>query len=385
MSLLVLLWAAGPVRHVLQRLDISFPWPLLDGRILRAPAVPRDALPGAVLFCRVSSPGTAIFLSGVLSCSCCPAWGSARSSSAWDAPSQPASTIATVCLVLATAYVMNFSGMNSSLGLALAATGALFPLFSPFLGWLGVAALGLRHLLQRPFWSLSAHHGGTPGAEPGAMAVAGNATGGVAGKMISPQSISVATVSATLPRQEGALFRSTIGHSVAMALIVSITMVQAYLLPGMPAIEKRGRGCSTPPNANSLTFQGTDLSSLTPVDLLKTEKGALNDHARGACRQPGLFPCRAVRAGKQDHPLGPQGGGLKRLPWRQRTRSTGPWRPLSDRASARTCSRPTGKRSTASWSPCRTSGRSAASPMPSSLAGLDVPVLCTRSPMSRDG
>jgi lactate permease len=63
--------------------------------------------------------------------------------------------------------------------------------------------------------------------------VAANASGGVAGKMISPQSIAVATASARLGAQEGSLFRSTVGHSIAMALLISaITLVQAYLLPG---------------------------------------------------------------------------------------------------------------------------------------------------------
>jgi len=64
--------------------------------------------------------------------------------------------------------------------------------------------------------------------------VAANASGGVAGKMISPQSIAVATASGHLEGQEGSLFRSTVLHSLAMALLIGlITLVQAYLLPGM--------------------------------------------------------------------------------------------------------------------------------------------------------
>jgi lactate permease len=64
--------------------------------------------------------------------------------------------------------------------------------------------------------------------------VAANASGGVAGKMVSPQSIAVATASAKLEGQEGALFRSTVLHSLAMALVIGgITLVEAYLLPGL--------------------------------------------------------------------------------------------------------------------------------------------------------
>ena len=63
--------------------------------------------------------------------------------------------------------------------------------------------------------------------------VAANASGGVAGKMISPQNIAVAAASARLEGQEGRIFRATVGHSVAMALLIgAITLLQAYCLPG---------------------------------------------------------------------------------------------------------------------------------------------------------
>lgn len=64
--------------------------------------------------------------------------------------------------------------------------------------------------------------------------VAANGSGGVAGKMVSPQSIAVATASAHLEGQEGWLFRATVGHSLAMAFIISIiTLIEAYVLPGI--------------------------------------------------------------------------------------------------------------------------------------------------------
>ncbi len=236
MSLLVLLWAAGPVRHALQRLDITFAWPFLDGRILRAPPAVASVTPYRALysFAVFSAPGTAIFLAGALSMFILPGMGPRKGLACLGRTiASLKGTIATVCCVLATAYVMNFSGMNSSLGLALAATGALFPLFSPLLGWLGVLLSGSDTSSNALFGSLQRTTAENLGMSPG-LAVAANATGGVAGKMISPQSISVATVSARLPRQEGVILRSTIGHSVAMALIVSaITMIMAYLLPGL--------------------------------------------------------------------------------------------------------------------------------------------------------
>ncbi len=236
MSLLVLLWAAGPVRHALQRLDITFAWPFLDGRVMRAPPVVPAVTPyrAEYSFAIFSAPGTAIFLAGLLSMFILPGMGPRKAFACLgNTLSSLGKTIAMVCLVLATAYVMNFSGMNSSLGLALAATGAIFPLFSPLLGWLGVLLSGSDTSSNALFGSLQRTTAEHLGLNPG-LTVAANATGGVAGKMISPQSISVATVSARLPGQEGFLLRSTIGHSVAMALVVSvITLLLAYLLPAL--------------------------------------------------------------------------------------------------------------------------------------------------------
>jgi lactate permease len=138
-----------------------------------------------------------------------------------------------VCLILAAAYVMNHAGMSATLGRAFAATGVLFPLFSPLLGWLGVLVTGSDTSSNALFGSLQRSTAEQLGLNP-ALMVAANASGGVAGKMISPQSIAVATAAARLPGQEGRLLRSTIGHSIAMALLLGLlTMVQAYLLPGM--------------------------------------------------------------------------------------------------------------------------------------------------------
>ncbi|HVO39555.1 MAG TPA: lactate permease LctP family transporter [Spirochaetia bacterium] len=236
MSLLVLLWAVGPVRHALQHLDLSFPWPLLDGRILRGPPVVAFPAPYRAVysFAIFSAPGTAIFIAGLLSILILPGLGARRAFACLGRTVKAlGGTIATVCLVLATASVMNYSGMNSSLGLALAATGVVFPAFSPLLGWLGVLLSGSDTSSNALFGSLQRTTAERLGLNPG-LTVAANATGGVAGKMISPQSILVATVSARLPRQEGRILRSTIGHSIAMALIVSaIAMAMAYLVPSL--------------------------------------------------------------------------------------------------------------------------------------------------------
>ncbi|MDN7644228.1 lactate permease LctP family transporter [Burkholderia cenocepacia] len=139
--------------------------------------------------------------------------------------------ILSIGLVLA--FVANYSGMSSTLALMLAGTGAAFPFFSPFLGWLGVFLTGSDTSSNALFCSLqqaTAHQLGVPET----LAVAANTTGGVTAKMISPQSIAVACAATGLVGKESELFRFTVRHSLLFAVIVGlITLVQAYVLPGM--------------------------------------------------------------------------------------------------------------------------------------------------------
>lgn len=141
--------------------------------------------------------------------------------------------ILSIGFVLAFAFVANYSGMSSTLALMLAGTGAAFPFFSPFLGWLGVFLTGSDTSSNALFCSLqqaTAHQLGVPET----LAVAANTTGGVTAKMISPQSIAVACAATGLIGKESELFRFTVRHSLLFAVIVGlITLAQAYLLPGM--------------------------------------------------------------------------------------------------------------------------------------------------------
>jgi lactate permease len=141
--------------------------------------------------------------------------------------------ILTIAMILGLAYIMNYSGMSSSMGLALAATGVLFPFFAPILGWLGVFLTGSDTSSNALFGSLQKTTATQIGVDP-ALTVAANSSGGVCGKMISPQSISVATAASGLVGQEGSIFRFTLKHSIAMVLLISIlTILQAYVLKAM--------------------------------------------------------------------------------------------------------------------------------------------------------
>lgn len=132
-------------------------------------------------------------------------------------------TIVTVCLVLAMAHVMNATGMSAALGAALAATG---PVFSALIGWVGVLLTGSDTSSNALFGALQRASADRLGLDP-ALTAAANTAGGVTGKMVSPQSLSVATASAGLPGQEGRLFRRAIGHSVAQALLIGLATLLA--------------------------------------------------------------------------------------------------------------------------------------------------------------
>ncbi len=141
--------------------------------------------------------------------------------------------ILSIGLVLGFAFVANYSGMSSTLALVLAGTGGAFPFFSPFLGWLGVFLTGSDTSSNALFCSLqstTAHQIGVSDT----LLVSANTTGGVTGKMISPQSIAVACAATGLVGKESELFRFTLKHSLLFAVVVGIiTTIQAYYLTGM--------------------------------------------------------------------------------------------------------------------------------------------------------
>lgn len=141
--------------------------------------------------------------------------------------------IFTISCVLGFAFIANYSGLSCTLALALASSGHLFPFFAPVLGWLGVFLTGSDTASNALFSSLqaiTAHQIGVSNV----LTVAANSTGGVTGKMISPQSIAVACAAVGLVGRESQLLRFTVKWSVLFLLIICVvTYVQAYYLTGM--------------------------------------------------------------------------------------------------------------------------------------------------------
>ena len=141
--------------------------------------------------------------------------------------------IVTIAFILSIATVMNYSGMTSSMALALAATGWLFPFFSAFLGMLGVFLTGSDTSSNTLFGPLQATTAKVSGLDPILMG-ATNSSAGVMGKMISPQNLSVGAAGVGAVGREGEIFSKVIFHSLLLtALMGLLAMLQAYVVPWM--------------------------------------------------------------------------------------------------------------------------------------------------------
>ncbi len=141
--------------------------------------------------------------------------------------------IVTIAFILSIATVMNASGMTSSMALALAETGVLFPFFSAFIGMLGVFLTGSDTSSNTLFGPLQATTAKVAGLDP-ILTAATNSSGGVMGKMISPQNLSVGAAGVGAVGREGEIFRRVIGHSLVLTSLMGLlAMLQAYVFPWM--------------------------------------------------------------------------------------------------------------------------------------------------------
>jgi lactate permease len=141
---------------------------------------------------------------------------------------QQKKTIITVCCLISLSSVMDFSGMITVLGIALAyATGSLYPLFAPTIGCLGTFLTGSDTSSNILFGKLQASVGAQIGVDPGWLAAA-NTTGATGGKIISPQSIAVATSAISQQGKEGDIMKKAIPFAIGY-IVISGLMV--YFVP----------------------------------------------------------------------------------------------------------------------------------------------------------
>ncbi len=139
----------------------------------------------------------------------------------------------TTILIVGLAYLMNYSGMAYTLGVGIASVGALFPLVSAFLGWLAVFLSGSDTSGNALFGNLQVVAARQLDLSPILMA-ATNSSGGVMGKMISPQNICTGTVVTDLSGREGEVLARTFKHSIALTLLLGLlVLLQQYVFPEM--------------------------------------------------------------------------------------------------------------------------------------------------------
>ena len=159
LAVMVFLWGLPQFKAVLNSISApSFAWPLLDGMVNRAAPIVASESPYAAVFTFgwVSAGGTAILLSGFIAVPLMPGYSYAKAVKCFFTTlHQLRFPILTIASVLGLAFLMNYAGMSSTLGLAFTKTGSFFPFFAPLIGWLGVF---LRYFVQRAVLQHAAHH-----------------------------------------------------------------------------------------------------------------------------------------------------------------------------------------------------------------------------------
>jgi len=231
----VLLWGLNDVKAVLNRATIVFEWPGLHNLVQRVPPITAAPSPYAASYSLnlLSASGTSCLFAVIASAIVLRVPPRKFFYSLRVTTRQLALPMLTNATVVGLAFLMNYSGATATLGLAFAATGAMFPFFSALLGWLGVFLTGSDTSANALFGTLQMVTANRVGLNAALMAAA-NSSGGVMGKMISLQSIAVAAAATHLARdEEGRLFRFTLRHSIFMAIVVGlITLFYAYVAPG---------------------------------------------------------------------------------------------------------------------------------------------------------
>ena len=238
MTLFIIAWGFQPVKDILNSIGfIKFKIPGLENAILQPDGNPLPIK--AFDFNYLSTPGTAVIFAALISI---PLIGiSIRESIKIFGATlkQLMFPIITIAAVVGYAFIANYAGMSITMAGALASTGALFPFFSPILGWLGVFLTGSDTSANALFGKLQAQTADTLGFDP-LVTVSANATGGVTGKMISPQSIAVGAAAVGLVGKESDLFRFTFKHSFIMLFIVCVlTCLQVYVTKWVVPVYKK--------------------------------------------------------------------------------------------------------------------------------------------------
>jgi lactate permease len=206
-----------PFKGFLEGRTAQFSWPGLD--VVNAKGVAPMSL--TFKFNWLAAAGTLLLIAGLLTMPVI-GIGLRRALRIWiDTVVQLRGAILTVAGVLALAYVMNLSGQTITIGQWLAGAGGAFAFLSALLGWFGVAVTGSDTSSNALFGALQVTAANKASLSPTLMAAA-NSSGGVLGKMISPQNLAIGAAAVGMAGKEGDLFRRVIGWSIVLVLLMCV-------------------------------------------------------------------------------------------------------------------------------------------------------------------
>jgi len=224
LSVLVFIWGMVPVKNFLNGIFApKWELPGLHNLVFKGPPVSPRISPEAAVYILnlLSATGTGLMVSGIISGLWLGFKPAELVATYWNTLKRVRMSLLTIAAMLALGYTTKFSASDSTMGLAFASTGVLFPFFSPLLGWLGVALTGSDTSSNVLFGNLQVVSAQQIGMNP-ILAAASNSSGGVMGKMIDAQSIVVASVATNQHGKEGEILRYVFWHSLALACLVGV-------------------------------------------------------------------------------------------------------------------------------------------------------------------
>jgi len=231
-SVVVIAWTSFKIAAIGRA---KIPWPGLDNAI--SITLYNNKAYAAIWTFEPLGTGTAILVAAILTALIFGLSPAAFFSCVRDTIRQLWLAVITVCCIVGLAFLMNYSGLAYTLGLAVASTGGLFVLLSPFLGWIAVFLSGSDTSGNALFGNLQVVASKQLGLNP-VLFAATNSSGGVMGKMISPQNIATGVSVTDLKGKEGLVFSRTFGHSIILTILLGLLVaLQQYVIPWIiPAV-----------------------------------------------------------------------------------------------------------------------------------------------------
>jgi len=234
LSLTVLVWGLPAIKGAINKATTPI-WnvPLLHNAVTRAAPVVTKLTPEAARydFNWLSATGTGCFIAAIIAGLVLGVGPVQLAKIFWYTLKRMRLAVIAISFMLGLGFTTRYSGLDAVLGLAFTRTGWLYPFFGTYLGWLGVALTGSDTSSNALFGSLQRITADQLRLDSVLMCAA-NSAGGVMGKMVDAQSITVATSATNQVGNEGMIFRYVFWHSIALGAIVGlIVLLYAYVFP----------------------------------------------------------------------------------------------------------------------------------------------------------